>query len=86
MSREKIKSYFPTNHNNNINHAIAKCGASAIEKQHISNAVANPDIPGWSVQVNLALEMNRSANLVAAERPKVPKSVKNSLISRKGFN
>ena len=32
------------NHNNNINHEIAKCGASTIEKQHIINAVANPDI------------------------------------------
>ena len=32
------------NHNNNINHAIAKCGASANEKQHIGNAVVNPDI------------------------------------------
>jgi len=52
------------NHNHNINHA--KCSASAIEKKHISNAVANPDIPGRSVLVNLASEMNRSAPLVAA--------------------
>ena len=60
------------NHNNNINQAIAKCAASAIEIQHISNAVANPDIPGRSVLVNLVSEMNRSPSLVAAERPKVP--------------
>ena len=46
---------------------IKMCGASAIEKQHISNAVANPDIPGRSVLVNLV-------SLVAAERPKVPLS------------
>ena len=45
------------------------------EKQQISNAVANPDISGRLSLVNLALEMNRSASLVAAERPKVPKSV-----------
>ena len=44
------------------------------EKQHISNAVANTDISGRLSLVNLALEMNRSASLVAAERPKVPKS------------
>ena len=62
------------NYNNNINQAIAKCGASAIKKQHISNAVTNPDIPGRSVLVNLVSEMNRSPSLVAAERPKVPLS------------
>ena len=60
------------NHNNNINQAIAMCRASAIEKQHISNAVANYDIPGRSVLVNLASEMNKSPSLVAAKRPKVP--------------
>ena len=42
------------------------------EKQHISNAVANNDIPGRSVLVNLVSEMNKSPSLVAAERPKVP--------------
>ena len=86
MSRDKTKSFWncrsvitssiiislSNNSNNNINQAIAKCGASAIEKQHISNAVTNPDIPGRSVLVNLASEMNRSPSLVAAERPKVP--------------
>ena len=56
LSRDKTKSFWKlkesdnviislsNNHNNNINHAIAKCGASTIEKQHIINAVANPDI------------------------------------------
>jgi len=39
------------NHNNDINHGIAKCGASSIEKQRISNAVADPDFPGRSVLV-----------------------------------
>ena len=82
MSRDKTKSFWnrrslitssiiislSNNHNNYINQAIAKCGASAIEKQHISN----PDIPGKSVLVNLVSEMNRSPSLVAAERPKVP--------------
>ena len=35
-----------SNHNNNniINHAIAKCGASAIEKTAYKHAVANHDI------------------------------------------
>ena len=54
-----------------INQAIAKCGASAIEKQHISNVVANPDIPGRSVLVNLVSEMNRSPSLVAAESTRI---------------
>ena len=45
------------NHNNKINQAIAKCGASAIQKQHMSNAVANPDIPGRSVLLNLVSEV-----------------------------
>ena len=45
-----------------------------LKKQHISNAVANPDISGRSVLVNLVSEMNRSPSLVAAERPKVSKS------------
>jgi len=36
--------------------------------------VTNPDIKGRSVLVNFALEMNRSDSLVAAKRPKVPKS------------
>ena len=62
------------NHNNNINHAIAECGASAIEKQHFNNAVANPDIPGRLFPVNLASEINRSDSLVAPKKPKVPKS------------
>ena len=56
LSRDKTKSFWKlkesdnviislsNNHNNNINHAIAKCGASTIENQHIINAVANPDI------------------------------------------
>ena len=51
---------------------IYVCAASAIEKQHISNAVANYNIPGRSVLVNLVSEMNKSPSLVAAERPKVP--------------
>ena len=37
--------------------------------------MANPDIPGRSVLVNLASEMDRNPSLVAAERPKVPNSV-----------
>ena len=73
MSRDKTKSFWNwrslvtssiiislSNNHNNINQAIAKCGASAIEKQHISNVVANPDIPGRSVLVNLVSEMNIS--------------------------
>ena len=36
--------------------------------------MANPDIPGRLVPVNLASEMNRSDFLVAPERLKVPKS------------
>ena len=75
MSRDKTKSFWnrrsliassiiislSNNHNNNINQANAKCAASAIEIQHISNAVANPDIPGRSVLVNLVSEKKQKS-------------------------
>ena len=36
--------------------------------------MANPDIQGRLVLVNLALEMNRSPSMYSAQRPIVPKS------------
>ena len=57
------------NYNDNINHAIAKCGVSAIEKQNSIDPLANSDI----------LQAGRcsgklSLRNAAAKRPEVPKS------------
>ena len=69
------------NHNNNINYAIAKCGASAIEEQHFNNAVANPDI-----LINLNPEKWTEVLLLLLLRDqKFLSQYKNSLICRIGF-
>ena len=59
---------------------MPKQEASAIEDLHLSNDVANSDIPTRSVLLKLASEMNRNAPLVAAKisdksRPKLPQRV-----------